>query len=262
MAQALRVRSPQDDRSRTAGAGARVTPSARTNATGTNDRDVPLSSKVATKSLAFSEAIVWMAQINAAWIAFTLFGGVMFGFAPATVAASVLCRRRLRVAAGEDGDGGSDVDNGNVGFIRSFWRAYRTEFWRANLVLLPVAVACVLVASTLHATIISAPGIVMLPVGAVALVCAAVVAFLPTMYVHYELPTLRYASTASRFVLANPGPALLLLLTAGGITVLTMSLPSLLVFFSIGAWIQASTGLCLSFFAANDDRMSALTDAS
>jgi uncharacterized membrane protein YesL len=202
-----------------------------------------------------------MAQVNAAWIAFTLLGGVVFGFAPATVAASLLCRRRLRTAAGEDTvkDGDASAD---LGFLLAFWRAYRAEFWRANLVLLPVAIVCVLVASTLKFTITSAPGIVMLPVAAVALVCAAVVAFLPTMYVHYELPTLRYASTASRFVLANPGPALLLLLTAGGITVLTTFLPSLLVFFSIGAWIQASTALCLSFFASNDERMSALADRS
>jgi len=218
---------------------------------------------VATKSLAFSEALVWMAQINAAWIAFTLLGGAVFGFAPATVAASVLCRRRLRGADDTTADdaalGAPDAD---AGFLRAFWRAYRAEFWRSNVVLLPVAVVCVLVASTMGFAITGAPGLLVLVVGAVALVCAGVLAFLPTMYVHYELPTLRYASTASRFVLANPGPALLLLLTAGGITLLTMMLPALLVFFSIGAWIQASTALCLSFFASNDERMSALADRS
>lgn len=269
MAQTLGVRSPRNNRPGPAVETATGARSATPNRA-RSGRRVPLSSTVATKSLAFSEAIVWMAQVNAAWIAFTLLGGIVFGFAPATVAASVLCRRRLRGTGAEDDEasnGGQPVGAGNtgsadVGFLRAFWRAYRAEFWRANLVLLPVAVVCVLVASTLKFTITNAPGIVMLPVAAVAVVCAAIVAFLPAMYVHYELPTLRYASTASRFVLANPGPALLLLLTAGGITVLTMFLPSLLVFFSIGAWIQASTALCLSFFASNDERMSALAGRS
>lgn len=281
MAQATGVRSPHGHRPRGTRAGfAAVGPigSATTNAAGSGDskaaastasaaartgktpRKVPLSSTVATKSLAFSEGIVWMAQLNAAWIAFTLLGGVVFGFAPATVAASALCRRRLRGAAGTAAP--VDDTDADAPFLRAFWHAYRAEFWRANVVLLPVAIVCVLVASTLGFAVTGAPGIVVLPVCAVALVCAAVVAFLPTMYVHYELPTLRYASTASRFVLANPGPALLLLLTAGGITLLTTFLPALLVFFSIGAWIHASTALCLSFFASNDERMSALADRS
>ena len=208
----------------------------------TGNRSSRISRAVATTSLNWAERLVWIAKTNLGWIVGTLAGGVLLGVAPATVAAYDACRKSLR---GDDRP-----------FAALFLRAYRAEFWRANALLLPTIAVSVLVAGSMRFALIvtTLAWLVVVPVAAV---LAAALAFLVPLYVHYDLPHRRYPAVASRFVIANPGPALLMLLTLAGVAIATVLLPGLLPFLSIGAWIQLSTALSLSFFASNDDRVAA-----
>jgi hypothetical protein len=62
---------------------------------------------------AFDE-LVWITDLNAVWLLFTLLGGVVFGLAPAAVAASTLVRKRF---SGE-----------KVRLLAEFCTVYRREF--------------------------------------------------------------------------------------------------------------------------------------
>lgn len=185
------------------------------------------------------DLLCFVAALNLLWVGGTLLGGVLLGAAPATVAAHTLARRRLR---GE-----------TVPAVREFWGVWRAEFRRANVLLLPAGlVGGLLWLNWLYFAENVALGGPILLAAAFTLAWYAV---LVPLYVHYDLPLGAYPGTASRFVLANPGPAALLLVLAVAVVAITAAVPGLLPFLAIGAWVHLDTALCLSFFHRNDERV-------
>ncbi len=69
----------------------------------------------------FSDRFAKLVYVNILWIAFSLLGGVVLGFAPATMAMFAVTRNWTR--------GGEEWS-----LFRLFWRKYRQEFWSANAV--------------------------------------------------------------------------------------------------------------------------------
>jgi uncharacterized membrane protein YesL len=181
------------------------------------------------------EWILWVVQIQAAWLIGTLAGGIVLGIAPASVAAATLTRRRLRGEA--------------FGFVRAFAHAWRAEFVRANVLVMPVLVATVILAIEAVA-VTSAPLQILLAVAAV--IAAALATVLVPLYVHYDLPLRAYPGTALRWMLRNAAGILLLACAAAAIGGASWLVPGLVPFVTIGAWSVISTALCLGLFAAND----------
>ena len=177
--------------------------------------------------------VAWCAALNAQWIAFTLLGGVVLGIGPATVSASILVRRRTR---------------GETTSPRGFWRTYRREFARGNAVMLPV----VAVVTLLAVQVAAGGGAV--PAAALVLAVAGG-AYVAPMYAHYDTPLWSYVVKSMRFALARPAPTALLVLVAAAVAATTVAMPVLLLALSAGVWWQASTWLCLRFFAENEDRL-------
>jgi uncharacterized membrane protein YesL len=192
-----------------------------------------------------ADTLTWVAGLNLLWIGFTLAGLVVLGAAPASTAAATVTRRRLR--------GDSEP------LVRAFASAWRADFIPANRLLLPiVAIDALLVANWAYysqqdgaltglVSIASVVGMVL------ALAAGAVVV---TMRAHYDLAGGPYR-TAARWMALNPGSVLLLAVTATLVGAVTAFIPGLLPFLSIGVWLTVSTGLCLSFFAHNDQLVAA-----
>ncbi|TQS75000.1 DUF624 domain-containing protein [Ornithinibacillus gellani] len=67
-----------------------------------------------------SEWITRLVYVNLLWIAFTLVGLVVFGFAPATAAMFAVIRKWV---AGED----------DIPVFKTFWGIYRKDFWKVNV---------------------------------------------------------------------------------------------------------------------------------
>lgn len=189
------------------------------------------------------EWVTWAAAVNLLWYAFTLAGGIALGAAPASAAAAELTRRRLRGEA--------------FPVLRSFAAVWCREFRRANLVIGPVlAVTALLIVAAIGQFGAGALGTPLGTATLIALLLSSVLAaVLVPMYVHYELAPSAYLLTASRWMLGNPANAVLLIAIAVPIIVAGAYLPGLIPFVSLGAWITASTALCLAFFAANDRRV-------
>ncbi len=196
------------------------------------------SSRWALRAHAACEWIAWAALMNALWVAGSLAGGAVLGIGPATVAVATLTRRRLR---GE-----------RVRPVRAFARTWAREFAGSQLTVGVPAAACALIGLQAAGRIASGAD-----AWAATLAVATAFTFIVTtvsgsMHAHYDIPRGRHIATASRWTLRNLGPALLLLATAGATAAATAAVPALFVFLSIGAWLTASTALCLGFFAAND----------
>ncbi|NNC12762.1 DUF624 domain-containing protein [Planctomonas sp. JC2975] len=201
-----------------------------------------VSKGVNTWVVAVAEFVTWIAKVNLAWIVLTLMGGIVLGFAPAAFAAVAMCRERLR--------------SGHDPRLGEFFATWRRDFWRANAVLLPVAVVDALIV-TAFTLALQASVLLAIVVGIVVLVAVLATVLLPVLYANYAISLTRYVPTATRFVLSNPVSMLLLALTCAAVVVASVLVPALVVFVSIGAWVQFSTALCLSFFHYNDERLAA-----
>ncbi len=67
----------------------------------------------------FSDCLLKLSVTNILWILFSLMGIVIFGFFPATIAMFTVVRK---IMLKED-----------VAVLRTFWKVYKTEFWKSNL---------------------------------------------------------------------------------------------------------------------------------
>lgn len=188
------------------------------------------------------EWILWVVQIQAAWLVGALAGGIVLGIAPASVAAAALTRRRLRGEA--------------FGFIRAFADTWRGEFVRANALLVPIAMGGVVLAA--EAVAVTSPPLRVL-LAAAALVAAGLFTVVVPLYVHYDLPLRAYPATALRWMLRNLAGMLLLACAAVAVGGASWLVPGLVPFVTIGTWSVVTTALCLGLFAANDR---ALAEAS
>ncbi|MFG1622122.1 YesL family protein [Kribbella sp. NPDC049227] len=190
-----------------------------------------------------ADEVVWAIKLNALWIAFTLLGGVALGIGPATLAAYSLARRR---SSGE-----------SFHALPAFRTAFRREFRRGCLVVLPlVAAAVLLIGNYLYfaslGTTASLPRLASL----VALVALGVIAaYLLPMAVHYDLKVRELLPKASLVALARPASSLVLLFVAVSIAYVSSRFPVLGIVLAGGGWIQLNTWLCLRFFAENEARL-------
>ncbi|WP_226899350.1 YesL family protein [Nonomuraea phyllanthi] len=188
--------------------------------------------------------IFWAARLNLMWIVFTVLGGVVLGWGPATVAAYAMARRHAR---GE-----------SIHWL-DFWTVYRREFVRASLLVLPVAlVATVLAGNYLYLSALGPePGALRIATYAALLVLAAVGVYIGPLYAHYELPLWAYLPKASLLALTRPASTVLLLFALSAIAYVTATVPLLAPIISVGAWIYLNTWLCLRFFEENEARLQA-----
>ena len=187
-------------------------------------------------------AIAWCAWLNALWLVFTLLGGVVFGIGPATVAACVVARRRMRGESIQFGD---------------FATEWRREFLRGSIVVLPVVgVITLLFTNYMYFSALGpqagGPRLVTLAALVLALGAGSYVA---PMYAHYHLRLYQYLPRAMRFALGRPLSTFILLFVLAALAFATAVMPALLAVISFGAWWQASTWLCVRFFQENEDRL-------
>jgi uncharacterized membrane protein YesL len=186
--------------------------------------------------------IAWCCALNVLWIAFTLLGGIVLGIGPATVAACILVRRRMR---------GESIQ------LRDFASVWRREFVRGSLVILPVVVLPIVLLSnymyfsslgpSVTAARLATLGVFVLALGASA--------YVGPMYAHYDAPLWSYPVKAVRFALARPASTVVLLFVFAALAFASAAMPILLGTVSIGAWLQTSTWLCVRFFTENEDRL-------
>lgn len=201
-----------------------------------------LAGTFSARAYSFFDTLLWIACLNLLWMLFTLLGLGVLGAGPATAAAQILVRRRSRGEAAP--------------LLKSFTREYFVNFARANALALPVmAVAIVLAMNWNYSS--RADGLMseLLAAGttAAALFLAGVACYLFPMYARYELPLGQYLMTCSRFAVRHLAGTVILLFVSAAAVYASRTLPGLIPFFSIGAWLYVTGWLCDRFFTANDE---------
>ncbi|WP_168801798.1 YesL family protein [Glycomyces buryatensis] len=192
----------------------------------------------------WADAFAFIGLLNLLVIAFSLAGGLLFGWAPALAAATSCSRTRLR------GD--------SQRLVRTFATQWCQRFVGANLLAAPSAAALACLGVSLVALGgQSGPAWLDWALIAAAAVCLAHLVLALTMDAHYDLRRAQCIRLAWAFLVRFPGAPLLLIATTALVIAITAFIPGLLPVFSIGAWAYLCTGLCLSFYAANDRNLPA-----
>jgi uncharacterized membrane protein YesL len=209
-----------------------------------------LGGTFSARAYSFFDTLLWIACLNMLWIAFTLLGLGVLGAGPATAAAQILVRRRVRGEAAP--------------LLRSFAAEYFKNFVRANALALPVMV--VAGALAMNWGYFGGEGDVLSQLIAAgtfagAILVAGVVCYLFPMYARYELPLRQYLMMCSRFAMRHLAGTVILLFISASVVYASRVLPGLIPFFSVGAWLFVTGWLCDRFFKANDESVAALAAA-
>ncbi len=208
-----------------------------------------LAGTFSARAYSFFDTLLWIACLNMLWILFTLLGLGVLGAGPATAAAQILVRRRARGEAAP--------------LVKSFTREYFANFLRANGLALPVMAVAVALAMNWNYS--SGAGDLLSQLVAAgtfvaAIFLAGVVCYLFPMYARYELPLGQYLMMCSRFAVRHLAGTVILLFVTAAAVYASRTLPGLIPFFSIGAWLFVTGWLCDRFFTANDDSVAAMVD--
>ncbi|NUR73829.1 MAG: DUF624 domain-containing protein [Hamadaea sp.] len=189
-----------------------------------------------------TDELLWSIKLTLIWLLFTLIGGVVLGAGPATLAAYTVARRHAR--------------NESFHIWPAFTAAYRRDFGRGQLTVLPLAGAALLLVTNYHYFAAMGPGgsPARVATGVALVLLLVVAAYLLPMLVHYDLRPFAYLPKASLFALTRPGASALLLLVLSALAFAVQLFP-LLAVAAIGGWIQLDTWLCLRFFAENEARL-------
>lgn len=192
-----------------------------------------------------ADEVFWAAQLNLLWTVFTLAGGVLLGFGPATVAAYTLARRH---ASGE-----------SFSAWPAFAAAWRRELLRGSIVVLPLAAVTLLLITNYFYFAALGSGATALRLTTLAALAAVamITAYLLPMVVHYDLPAGAYLPKALLFAITRPAASVLLLFAGTAVAYASMLYPFLALVVAVGGWIQLDTWLCLRLFAENEARLQA-----
>lgn len=208
-----------------------------------------LSGTWSARAYSFFDTLLWIACLNILWIVFTVAGLGILGAGPATAAAQIMVRKRVR----------GDL----APLFRNYPREVVRNFVKANALFLPVlgiAAAMVLNWNYFAGDRGVFPNLVAMLTLVAGILMAGAVCYLFPMYARYELAAIQYLLVSSRFAFRHLAGTVVLLFVTAAVVFASQAVPGLIPFFSIGAWLFLTGWLCDKFFTANDESL-AVDDA-
>lgn len=155
-----------------------------------------------SKIYSLFEWITRFAYVNLLWIFFTLVGGILFGFFPATIAMFAITRDWLR--------GKPDIP-----IFPSFWRYYKNDFLKANKLGIFIILIGALIGIDLffiQSITSEAYAWIAIPLFAFMLLFSLFLLYLFPSFVHYDLKVFQLVKNALLIMLINPIHSFLILI--------------------------------------------------
>ncbi|WP_217586492.1 YesL family protein [Lentibacillus saliphilus] len=177
-----------------------------------------------------AEWITRLAYINLLWIAFTLAGLIIFGFAPATAAMFGVVRKWV---SGDD----------DIPVFKTFWTIYKKEFWKVmGLGFILAAVGYIIY---IEFSILRTQESVVYYIASFGVIAQFLLYFIVAMYVfpiyaHFDLKSFSYIKWAFAIGMSHPILTVFLAVVTNVLLyVATMTVPVLVFFFggSVTAFI-------------------------
>lgn len=189
------------------------------------------------------EWITRFAYLNLLWIVFSLLGAVVFGFFPSTLAMFAVSRDWLR------GNTGQPV-------FQSFWKYYRRDFVKSNLLGLFITLIAGFIAVDLFYIQASSADLAWtyVPLFAFMFLFAMYLFYLFPTFVHYDIKVHQVIKNAFLIMLINPLNSFIIFLCLGSIAVIMQAVPALAVIFGGSTYAFITTWIALRAFNRVDGK--------
>ena len=152
-----------------------------------------------------TEWITRFAYLNLLWVSFTIIGGVLFGFFPATIAMFAVTRQWLK-------------GNTDTPVFKFFWAYYRKDFGKSNLLGLFIAIVVIIVVADILYIQSNNNNFLTwtyIPLFAFMLIFIMLLFYIFPTFVHYELKVGQVIKNATLIMLINPVNTLFIILCLG-----------------------------------------------
>ena len=184
-----------------------------------------------------TEWITKFAYLNLLWIFFTLIGGVLFGFFPATIAMFAITREWLK-------------GNTDKPIFKSFWEYYRGDFLKSNFLGLFIVIVGIIITADIiyiQANNNTFLNWTYIPLFAFMFVFIMLLFYIFPTFVHYDIKVGQVIKNATLIMLINPINTFLIFLCLVPLFFIMKTLPALAFIFGgssyafITMWISLQT---------------------
>ncbi|WP_416148763.1 YesL family protein [Salipaludibacillus sp. HK11] len=185
------------------------------------------------------EWITKFAYINLLWILFTVVGGILLGFFPATIAMFAIIRKWLR----------GDTE---IRLLTTFWNIYKKDFWKSNkLGLFIYAIACLVVIDIyfLQSHINEQLVWIQIPLFAFMLLFLLFLFYIFPTFVHFDLKVIQLIKQAFLIMLINPVHNFLMLVTLGSLYIVMSVIPALALIYAGSSYAFITMWISLKSFS-------------
>ncbi|MEN1967780.1 DUF624 domain-containing protein [Lentibacillus sp. N15] len=187
---------------------------------------------------AIYNALEWItkfAYLQLLWILFSLTGGIVLGFFPATVAMFSIIRQWIK-------------GNADFPLLKTFWKYYKAEFWKSNLLGLFMVIVGAIIGMDIFYLKLNQSDWIRIPLFAFMLIFILFVFYLFPVYVHYDMKVNRVIKNAFFIMLINPLHSLLIVICFISIYFIMRMLPALAFIFGGSIYAFITMWLCYHAF--------------
>jgi uncharacterized membrane protein YesL len=173
----------------------------------------------------FNKLLEWISRLaflNILWISFSLLGLVIFGFFPSTVAMFAVVRKWM-------------LGNEDVSIFKTFWTAYKKEFFKSNLLgLMIVAIGMVLYIDFIFIES-AANGFVSflyIPFSIITFIFVCMLFYMIPIFVHYDMKLSQVIKNSFFVMIMNPLSTFYMLIGSFGIIFVLSYAPPICLLYS------------------------------
>jgi len=197
------------------------------------------------KIIKITEFITEFVMLNVMWFAGCVLGGVIFGWAPSTVALLAVIRNKI-------------MKKEYYGVVRSFWATYKKEFIKSNA----LGIVCMLflvIVSINKINFDSQPEGIFTILSVIstvvrALICGIILYMFP-LYVHYNMDLKEYFIRALNLLIVKPFVTICIILWTLLVYVIIMKIPGLIAIFGVSVYFYGIMAINYQFFMRNEQRL-------
>ena len=197
------------------------------------------------KIIKITEFITEFVMLNLMWFAGCVLGGVIFGWAPSTVALLAVIRNKI-------------MKKEYYGVVRSFWATYKKEFIKSNA----LGIVCMLflvIVSINKINFDSQPEGIFTILSVIstvvrALICGIILYMFP-LYVHYNMDLKEYFIRALNLLIVKPFVTICIVLWTLLVYVIIMKIPGLIAIFGVSVYFYGIMAINYQFFMRNEQRL-------
>lgn len=197
------------------------------------------------KVIKITEMITEFVLLNIMWFACCALGGVVFGWAPSTVALLTVSRNKI-------------MKKEYYGVVRSFWATYKKEFVKSNI-LGGVIMIFLIIISINKMNFEAQPEqiftiLTTISVIAKVIVCAMCLYMFP-IYVHYNMQLKEYFVKGLNLIFRRPFVTICIALWTFLVYTIIKMIPGLIAVFGVSVYFYGIMAINYQFFMRNEQRL-------